>query len=268
MKDYCKIAATKGEPNEKTIVFSKEKVHVPRKTRRATNHFPDELSIKPDRPKLANPNHPLAERPREWPYLEPVLEAKDEETDTEISEPDTKPAEPLKSFISTPEEKGKVAKPMPAKTKPKPLMAMAVNEIREARKPNDSDVVKRAIDPLFAQIPSIPFSQAGRWAFEQWKAKMANSGNVSTSPETQPPAPFISTPMFPEPITDEVLAEAKHSNNWWRRNAAVVHIVKRTFSEEFNKVFKIYGEFMETQDFPDEASKFEQLLLDYRIDDD
>lgn len=267
-KDYCKIGTTKGQPNAKASVSSKDKTRVPRRTRRAIKHFPGEPYIRPEGPKLANFNPQPAERPREWPYLEP--DAADDETDTEIIEPDPRLAGPLTSSINTPEVLRKLIKPIQPKPILKALNGPILNEIRPVRRPNDLDVVKRVIDPLFANIPYSPFSSASRWAFQQRRANIENSRKANVTPSSPGPAlvPVKASLIFKETVSDKDLAEAKHSDNWWKRNSAVTHIVKRTFSVEFNKMFQRDGEFMETKDFPDEAARFKQLLLDYRIDDD
>lgn len=38
-----------------------------------------------------------------------------------------------------------------------------------AQKPNDADVVKWFIDPMYVKIPASPFPKSGRWSFEQLK---------------------------------------------------------------------------------------------------
>lgn len=366
---------------------------MPHRARRGTKHFPDEL-IKSEKSKLAPHNPQPDEHRLQWPYLEPVSDAAtDDETDTETRNkwiifgpttlPDTHSAGPLKSSINTPEVQGEGAKPIrPRAMQPRALMGPVLSKKIAARKPNDSDVVKRTIDPLFANISVSPFPQSGRWAYEQLKVankaqadaiktenerlaatgpnarllstrtdieqNMANArfnvkfiqafagrgtfeelkaqhgtecreltsflykyypnglptvvdlskqalsqtATVSSSSPTvaapkTPSAPSALSPAsaatsltqstnriirssvyFPEPITAADLENAKQSTNWFKRNAALNIVIQLTFSDEFNKAYKVDGEGIDLEKFPGEDSKYRQLWLDYQIDED
>lgn len=180
---------------------------MPRRARRGTNYFPDEL-VQPEKPKLAAHNPKPDEHKLQWPYLEPASNAAVAETDTEksgpkifppLAWPGTKPVAPITSSIYTPEAQKERTKPLrPLSIKPRASMGPVFNEKRAAEKPNDSDVVKRSIDPLYAQISVSPFPQSGRWAYEQLKvAKDIQAAAIKTENQklaaADPKATLLST---------------------------------------------------------------------------
>lgn len=140
--------------------------------------------------------------------------------------------------------------------------------------PNEADIIKqtsREAAKLSSSSPTIaaPKTPSAPTAPSAPSAPSASStASIATLSAALSSKTYRPNKLLPEPVTAVGLEEAKHSTNWWKRNAAVTIIIELTFSEQFSKDYIRFGKFgMEMENFPSEEPKLKQLYLDYRIDE-